>query len=347
MRAKKRRLFGRVLVFVIAVVLLLGCAGGVLLWQYLQRYEHSQPDYYARLTVQAFRDKDTRLLSTYAVLPASLQAPEHLLAYLNESVDAATLHYARLSDVGEREQVYQIRTATAAVARLTVSPTGNRKLGLEYSIRSLELLPLHSYRFTVPSGVRLLVNGEPLPQRYLVSQQPVGHAFAELGSVYTVDTYCIDHPFYLNSVEATDALGNPAAVTVDRAAHTVTCAPAHDGKAVRDFAEAFIRPYLLYTTKKNAPLDPLLELLYPEGAFAAHLKQTPSGSYTYDTAECRDLIIDNVTALSETDWQCNVSLTYLLTRDGETVAFPFAKTLYITSRGGKLQLLNMSERTVI
>lgn len=343
---EKRSLFSRTVLIVCALSVLLCGIGAFVFWQYLDRYEHSRPEYFARQILQAFNRKDIRTLSRYADLPDSLQQPEHLTAYLEQEIGTSDLRYALHPGNHGSDKVYQMRTKTKVIALLTVSSTGNRDLGLEYSIRSLEFLPLHTYTFTVSSEVQLYVNGQKLPQKYLVEQRPCAEAFAQLQTVYTTDTYVIDELFYLYSAEAIDAAGNPAELQIDMQTHTVTCSVSGSSETerqIRDFAQSLMRPYLIFCIKKNGPIDPILSLLHPDTAFARHIKQYDNANgYTYSGDRLEQMQIDNVKALSATDWQCNISLTYVITSGQEEIRFPLQKTLYITNRNGMMQLVDMT-----
>lgn len=345
---KKRTWFWKIF-WILTLLAMAGiCVALSLLWQYLEQYQAALPTNLADRVLQAYQQGRTEELISYSsLLPESLRDPDDFRAYLKESVATDELFYYEVSTSKDTDKIYEIRTKKQKIARMTLSPTGNQMPGgfTEYAVAQLEEYPLYSYSFTVPSSVRLLLNGKPLDEKYRTGQQEIGKPFTELDTHYTVDTYEIEDLFYLTDVKAETDEGVVAAVEWDKPAHTVTCTIAPTAELqeqVQDFAQTFLKPYMVFATQYYGPRKPVLALLYPGSRFEELVKEYRNNwghEYTKDRYE--GLEISPVTVYSGQDFECRVTVDYIITVGRKEKSFPFDQVFYITNRNGEMQLLSM------
>ena len=142
-----------------------------LFWFYLKDYQRALPVNHGERIAQAYREGDAALLRQYYTnLPDTLQDDQALADYLGKYVDTSDI-FVYEGDGGEKNQlIYEISAGTFRLATLTLEETGEKSLfGYPlYQPVSLQGYPLFRYTIQAPSGVRILLDGKPLDQSYLV-----------------------------------------------------------------------------------------------------------------------------------------------------------------------------------
>lgn len=254
-------------------------------------------------------------------------------------------------DGGEKNQlIYEISAGTSRLATLTLEETGEKSLfGYPlYQPVSLQGYPLFRYTIQAPSGVRILLDGKPLDQCYLVRQEPQAAALteADLGT-FTHDYYEITDFRYIRDVQAEDDCGRMLKVDWDKSAHTVIISsqPAPDScEEIKAFAFKALKPYLTYTTKRNASRAPALVYAHPAGSYRQMLNAQFETVWLHEYKQERydDLQVDEFRQYSANAISCRVRMNFtIIFSNGREKNFPFDKIIYLSKDTGDWKIVAM------
>lgn len=347
----KRSRFFRVFFSYLGALAVLIVVSLTLFWFYLRDYQRALPLNHGERIAQAYREGDAALLRQYYTnLPDTLQDDQALTDYLGKYVDTSDI-FVYEGDGGEKNQlIYEISAGTTRLATLTLEETGEKSLfGFPlYQPVALQGHPLFCYTIQAPSGVRILLDGKPLDQSCLVRQEPQAAALteADLG-IFTHDYYEITDFRYIRDVQVEDDCGRMLKVDWDKPAHTVIISsqPAPDScEEIKAFAIKALKPYLTYTTKRNASRAPALVYAHPAGSYRQMLNAQFETVWLHEYKQERydDLQVDEFRQYSATAISCRIRMNFtIIFSNGREKNFPFDKTIYLSKDTGDWKIVAM------
>ena len=150
------------------------------LWNYLVDYQNSLPSILGDEILTAYKTCNTPLLRQYVTdLPEAFQDDFVYSQYLYQYLDRDSLYYYETSNGEGNEITYLYLTDNGKFATLTVTKTGEEsKYGFPlYRISSLEQYSQASYTLYQAAGTTILLDGEPIDDSYIISEEEVGVAF--------------------------------------------------------------------------------------------------------------------------------------------------------------------------
>ncbi|MEG1407208.1 MAG: hypothetical protein RSD23_05055 [Ruthenibacterium sp.] len=351
---KKRRHSAKPVAYFAIILSVIVAALLLVLWFFLADYQKHLPQNFADQTLSAYQNYDANFIAAYCTnLPEKLKAKEALTAYYKDNADFEKLYFYQTNHENTEKLSYAFVSNNQPIATLALQKTAQKSLfGFpEYKIASITAQPLIRYQFTAPSNVTLAINGTPLSEKYVTSEDVVTDSFSDIdGTVFKTKTYEVTDSVYIDTLSASGESGSPCAVTWNENRHSAVITneiSAEQQAELTKFAEDFSQIYSPFATKKNGNTNSVLRQLYPNTSFykAVRIYTNDWGeSYTKDRYENR--VIDAWTQYSQTEFSCNVRFDYVIQLpNGQEKTFPFHMTYYMTSRNGQLQLVDMQAQT--
>ncbi|MCL2885017.1 MAG: hypothetical protein FWF49_05995, partial [Oscillospiraceae bacterium] len=318
------------------------CIAGMLcFWFFLADYETHSPQTIIRRITQAYRTDDGAALAGYITnLPATLQNPDALAAYLNENLDRSDIYNYEDTAAGAT-LVFHINAGAVPVATVTLQNTGLKSFfGFPiYQVSDVHALPLHTYILVAPAGAQVTLDGMPLDTSHPDSTQDMT-AFADLDPApFQTCTYIINEFTCLRDVQATGAAGAVYTAVWDGTGSTVTLSAQPDDTrmpAVQAFTQQFTEAYTRFSVLYKIPKSTVLPMvLHPSALYDNLNNYNNDWGNSYTTTAFDGVTMDDITAYSDHEYSCHISLQFVITRGSASKTYPLAATCYMSDRSGK------------
>lgn len=341
---KNKTAFRTWLLRISITLFLLIAAGMGVLWLYLADYQTALPVNWGQRIVQIYKDRDAAALAELCTdLPAVFQDKNVLQSYLTDADIKGDVFYYPGTAQKDSELVYHIGTDTQMLATVTLKKSGSKTFfGFEpYDFVSLSPAPLHQYTIVAPAKAKIMLNGEGIPDRYLVKTDPVVSCFTQIGvPEIQQNTYSIAD---FNTVKSLSAEG----FSVIKSAEGTYClqrtpdAAAQTG--IYTFAEDYAKAYIKFATARGASRAPVLQMTHPQTAlYDAIVKYGNEWGEIYTSDRYENLAVTDCTQYTDTEFSCKVSMDYLIfNRNGEQKKYDFDFTFYITRLSGAWKVVQM------
>ena len=334
----------------IGIVLIMICIFFIKFWQYLADYQQSLPAMLGEKILTAYQRCDTTVIKKYCSnLPSTLSEDLTLHTYLNKNIQTKELYYYENAIEDEGHSItYTFCKNNEKFADLTVTKTGQKsKYGFPlYEITSLEQYPLFYYTLIQYPGTTILIQNTPIDDSYQINQETLASCFdqIEAGPFYKT-TYSI--PDYLISTELTaaDSAKNSCNLVWNKDHTTCTSSLLLNDtmkQKISDFSEAASKAYAIFATIKYADKSSLLLYLYPDTDFYKAIRTYDNDWGITKTSDRFDAVsCSNFMKYSDTEYSCDVSLSYFVSQGTTEKEYPLNFTCYVTYKNGKPQIVNL------
>lgn len=347
----RRSHFAQNLFLFTGIVLIMICIFFINFWQYLADYQQALPTMLSEKILTAYQKCDTTVIKNYCRnLPPALCDDLTLHTYLNKNIQTKELYYYEnaIKDDGN-SIIYTFCKDNQKFADLTVSKTGEKsKYGFPlYEITSLEQYPLSYYTLVQYPGTTILIQDRPIDVSYQIDQVTLASCFdqIETGPFYKT-TYSIPDYLVSTALTARDSSNNSCELVWNDDHTTCTAFLLPDDtvkQEVTDFSEAASKAYAIFATIKYADKSPLLAYLYPDTDFYKAISTYDNDwgitktSDRFDTVSCSDFM-----KYSETEYSCDVSLSYFVSQGATEKEYPLNLTCYVTYKNRTPQIVNLN-----
>ena len=320
----------------------------------LSEYEAAQSDDVIEQTAQLFIDRRFDVLYEYEDQSIDyIESREEYIDYLNALTENATIEYKEAASLDTNKRKFVVTADGKSFASFTIRKSGEAaefelipllgyKLKAEKyefdSISSSVLRPA-SYEVTLRDTDTLYVNGNVLPEKYIVKADvPLfyeGHLPETMVSpkLRTYRFTCaLDEP----EIRAVDADGSEYALeTEDGYVLTYVFTYQNDELKPRFEEQALtcVKNIALYTTK-NISREKVLQQMVKESKAADFILNidgmwlTKADKYTFDNAK-----VENFAMFSDSVFCCDVSFEYNTVSKGKANSYPVSYRLYYIKSG--------------
>lgn len=324
---------------IILSLILFGC--------FLSLYEKNSPNAFCESVVNTLTERNPDLFLKYCTnLPDVLKNRENLEKYLNSYLPNDEYKFFPVASQKNKTS-YIFKVEDKQVASITFKEKSKKgAFGItEYKIESFELKPLTTYVLHSYSSFELLVNGKPLPEKYLFSQSGVNYSFKEFyGSTMTKDIYSIEDLFYIADISALDKDKKPVDVvtSISISETEITLSPEGVEEKLSEFLRSYTEKYMYYTVKDDRRPKPLLELIYPNTALYEEIKQYKNSDTTkFSDEKIKNLTVDDLVYYGSGCYTCKVKADYEVVVNKKSEIRKFDKKLYLCLKDGKFYVMDM------
>lgn len=327
--------------FLVAIIV---CAVFLLIFTfYLSDYQRSLPADTAARILEAYNENDSAVFAQYNDNHASAFIDDYkLAAYKDLSFPREKLYYCKGTAKNPDETVYEFKAGNMHIATLTTRTTKNSTFfGFQgYEVISFTPRPIAHYTIVAPLGTLLMMDGVQLHKKYPPNPGYAKPCFKNVVESNISEVYSIPDYDALGALSVKNATAEDYEIDIDEENYSViiTTKPEQAIKAqIVEFTEEFLKEYLIFTTKRNAPRGTVLKMTHPKTDFYKTLLQysnTWGKQYVSDGIE--DIVINEIKAYSQTEYSCHASLTYIIVRsDGVTKNIDFSAVIDLTNNEGK------------
>lgn len=316
---------------------------------YLADYQNSLPADVATRLLKAYNEADSAVFAEYNdALPNAFADDYRFAAYIDLSFPKEQLYYCKGTAKHTGETVYEFKARNIHIATLTTKEIESTTF---FGFRNYEVVsfvpePIEYYTIFAPIGTRVMIDGSLLHQKYPPTLGYAYPCFESVSASNISEIYIVPDYDALGALSIKNASSEDYIIEIDEENDSVLIAQKSEQTAqgeIIEFVDQFVKEYLIFTTKKNAPRGLVLKMTHPQTEFYKILQQYSNvWRKEYRSGRFNDIEINEIKQYSPSEYSCNVSLSYLIVRDdGAEKNIDFAAVFYLTNRNGTWLAVDM------
>lgn len=310
-------------------------------------HEKNSPAAFCEKIVKSYQTRDTELFLNYCTnLPDVLDNEKNLSEYFNSYLpNNKYTFYQVASDKNKARFVFNV--GDKKVGEIVFREKAKKELyGIRgYAVEEFTLEPLTSYVITSYSTYQLLINGEPIPERYIYSKSGINYCFEKcIGEVMTKNIYVIDDLNYIANISALDSDKEEVDIVtkVSVSETEIILNPDKNKEKLNAFIKDYVSKFMYYTVIDDRRPKDLLKLVYPDTDLATYIKDYKNPDLSsMRNQKLKNLTVENLTYYGSGCYVCDVKADYTLDVNKKQTTKKFDAKLFIVMIKGKFYVVDM------
>ena len=310
-------------------------------------HEKNSPAAFCEKIVKSYQTRDTELFLNYCTnLPDVLDNKKNLSEYFNSYLPNNKYSFYQVASEKNKAR-FIFSVGDKKVGEIVFREKAKKDFyGIKgYAVEEFKLEPLTSYVITSYSTYQLMVNGEPIPERYIYSRSGVNYCFEKcIGKIMTKNIYVIDDLNYIADISAMDFEKEKVDIVTNVSVSETEITLSLDKN--KDKLDAFIKDYvskfMYYTVIDDRRPKDLLELIYPDTYLVKYINDYKNPDLSsMRNQKLKNLTVENLTYYGSGCYVCDVKADYTLDVNKKQTTKKFDAKLFIAMIKGKFYVVDM------